>query len=35
MIEGKVYLLKYYDYDLETMAEKVKLYIVEMKNKVK
>lgn len=34
LIEGKVFLLKYYDYDLETMAEKVKLYIVDMKNKV-
>jgi len=30
LIEGKVYLLKYYEYDLGLMAEKVRLYITEM-----
>lgn len=34
LIEGKVYILKYHDYDLKAMAEKVKLYIVDLKNKV-
>jgi len=32
MIEGKIYLLKYYEYDMETMAEKVKIYIDKMKD---
>jgi hypothetical protein len=31
LIEGKVYLLKYYKYDLDKMSEKVKIYIDEMK----
>ena len=35
MIEGKVYLLKYYEYDLDKMAEKVRMYIDEMKHSVK
>ena len=35
MIEGKVYLLKYYEYDLDKMAEKVRMYIDEMKYSVK
>jgi hypothetical protein len=30
LIEGKIYLLENYDYDLEDMAEKVSLYINEM-----
>lgn len=32
MIEGKIYLLKYYEYDLDIMAEKVRIYIDEMKD---
>lgn len=34
LIEGKVYLLEYYDYDLKDMAEKVRLYINEMIDKI-
>ena len=32
MIEGKIYLLKYYEYDWDTMAEKVRIYIDKMKD---
>ena len=34
LIEGKVYLLKYYDYNLDIMAEKVRIYIDKMKDNV-
>ena len=34
MGEEKVYLLKYYDYDLNTMLENVEIYINKMKNKI-
>jgi len=34
MIEGKVYLLKYYDYDLELMDEKVSSYINKMRESI-
>jgi hypothetical protein len=34
MIEGKIYLMKYYEYNLDKMAEKVRMYIDEMKDTV-
>lgn len=34
LIEGKIYLLKYYEYELEIMVEKVRIYINVMKGNV-
>jgi len=35
LVEGKIYLLEYYDYELEFMAEKVRLYINTMIDNIK